>query len=115
MRKFQTVFMRGGTSKGCMFHKEDLPVNREDWDKIFLQVMGDPDPKQIEGMGGTVSSNNKIVIVWKSQEPDVDIEYLVGQVVVGKSQADYKSNCGNMTAAAAPSASSTETPAGSLT
>lgn len=50
-------------------------------------------------MGGTVSSNNKIVVIWKSEEPDVDIEYLVGQVIVGKRQVDYKSNCGNMTAA----------------
>ncbi len=102
MRKFKTVFMRGGTSKGCMFHREDLPADRAEWDSIFLQAMGDPDPKQIDGLGGTVSSNNKIVIVWKSEEPDVDVEYLVGQVIVGKSQVDYKSNCGNMTAAVGP-------------
>lgn len=102
MRKFKTVFMRGGTSKGCMFLKEDLPENREEWDSIFLQTMGSPDPKQIDGMGGTVSSNNKIVIVWKSEEPGVDVEYLVGQVIVGKEQVDYKSNCGNMTAAVGP-------------
>lgn len=102
MRTFKTVFMRGGTSKGCMFHKEDLPEDQKEWDSIFLQAMGDPDPKQIDGMGGTVSSNNKIVIVWKSEEPDVDVEYLVGQVIVGKSQVDYKSNCGNMTAAVGP-------------
>lgn len=102
MRKFKTVFMRGGTSKGCMFRKEDLPADRAEWDSIFLQAMGDPDPKQIDGMGGTVSSNNKIVVVWKSEDPDADVEYLVGQVIVGKSQVDYKSNCGNMTAAVGP-------------
>ncbi len=102
MRKFKTVFMRGGTSKGCMFHKADLPEDRGQWDEIFLQAMGSPDPKQIDGLGGTVSSNNKIVIVWKSEEPDVDVEYLVGQVIVGKEQIDYKSNCGNMTAAVGP-------------
>lgn len=102
MRTFKTVFMRGGTSKGCMFHREDLPADRGEWDSIFLQAMGDPDPKQIDGMGGTVSSNNKIVIVWKSEEPGIDVEYLVGQVIVGKSQVDYKSNCGNMTAAVGP-------------
>lgn len=102
MRKFKTVFMRGGTSKGCMFHREDLPQDRGKWDEIFLQVMGCPDPKQIDGMGGCVSSNNKIVIVWKSEEKDVDVEYLVGQVIVGKEQIDYKSNCGNMTAAVGP-------------
>ena len=102
MRAFKKVFMRGGTSKGCMFRKEDLPDDPLEWDSIFLQVMGDPDPKQIDGMGGTVSSNNKIVVVWKSEENDVDVEYLVGQVIVGKGLVDYKSNCGNMTAAVGP-------------
>lgn len=72
MRSFKTVFMRGGTSKGCMFLREDLP-SREAWDDIFVQVMGSPDPKQIDGMGGCVSSNNKIVVVNKSQRPGVDI------------------------------------------
>lgn len=102
MRKFKTVFMRGGTSKGCMFRKEDLPADRSEWNSIFLQAMGDPDPKQIDGLGGTVSSNNKVVVVWKSEEPGIDVEYLVGQVIVGKSQVDFKSNCGNMTAAVGP-------------
>ena len=102
MRAFQTVYMRGGTSKGCMFLREELPENQEEWDSIFLQVMGCPDPKQIDGMGGTVSSNNKIVVVWKSEEEGIDVEYLVGQVIVGKEQVDYKSNCGNMTAAVGP-------------
>jgi hypothetical protein len=102
MRSLNTVFMRGGTSKGCMFLKDTLPQNREEWDSIFLQVMGNPDPKQIDGMGGTVSSNNKIVIVWKSDRENVDVDYLVGQIIVGKSQVDYKSNCGNMTAAVGP-------------
>ncbi len=102
MRKFKTVFMRGGTSKGCMFLREDLPKNQEEWNDIFLKVMGNPDPKQIDGMGGTVSSNNKIVIVWKSNMENVDVEYTVGQVIVGKNQVDFKSNCGNMTAAVGP-------------
>ena len=101
MRSFKTVFMRGGTSKGCMFLESDLPA-REEWDDIFVQVMGSPDPKQIDGMGGCVSSNNKIVVVRKSTLPGVDVEYLVGQSIVGKAQIDYKSNCGNMTAATAP-------------
>lgn len=101
MRSFKTVFMRGGTSKGCMFLREDLPA-REEWDDIFVQVMGSPDPKQIDGMGGCVSSNNKIVVVNKSQRPGVDVDYIVGQSIVGQSKIDYKSNCGNMTAAAAP-------------
>ncbi len=102
MRKFKTVFMRGGTSKGCMFLREDLPADEAEWDDIFLQVMGTPDPKQVDGMGGCASSNNKIVIVWPSEEPGIDVEYIVGQVVVGKSQVDFKSNCGNMTSAVGP-------------
>ena len=101
MRSFKTVFMRGGTSKGCMFLESDLP-ERQEWDDIFVQVMGSPDPKQIDGMGGCVSSNNKIVVVRKSNRPGVDVDYLVGQSIVGKAQIDYKSNCGNMTAATAP-------------
>ena len=101
MRSFKTVFMRGGTSKGCMFLESDLP-ERQEWDGIFVQVMGSPDPKQIDGMGGCVSSNNKIVVVRKSSRPGVDVDYLVGQSIVGKAQIDYKSNCGNMTAAVAP-------------
>lgn len=101
MRKFPCVFMRGGTSKGCMFLEEDLPV-REQWDDIFVQAMGSPDPKQMDGLGGCVSSNNKIVVVSRSQRPGIDVEYLVGQSIVGQSKIDYKSNCGNMTAAAAP-------------
>ena len=101
MRLFKTVFMRGGTSKGCMCLESDLPA-REEWDDIFVQVMGSPDPKQIDGMGGCVSSNNKIVVVRKSTLPGVDVDYLVGQSIVGKAQIDYKSNCGNMTAATAP-------------
>lgn len=102
MRKFKTVFMRGGTSKGCMFLRDNLPADESQWNDIFLQVMGNPDPKQIDGMGGCVSSNNKIVIVWKSDEPGIDVEYTVGQVIVGKAQVDFKSNCGNMTAAVGP-------------
>ena len=101
MRSFNTVFMRGGTSKGCMFLERDLPA-REEWDDIFVQVMGSPDPKQIDGMGGCVSSNNKIVVVRKSSRPGVDVDYIVGQSIVGKAKIDYKSNCGNMTAATAP-------------
>lgn len=101
MRKFPCVFMRGGTSKGCMFLASDLPA-RDQWDDIFVQAMGSPDPKQIDGLGGCVSSNNKIVVVNKSERPGIDVDYIVGQSIVGQSKIDYKSNCGNMTAATAP-------------
>lgn len=102
MRQFRTVYMRGGTSKGLMFNRKDLPEDQALWDDIFLQCMGNPDPKQIDGMGGTVSSNNKIIIVSRSQRDDADVDYLVGQVVVGRNQVDYSANCGNMTSAVGP-------------
>ena len=102
MTGYKTVYMRGGTSKGCIFLERDLPADKNLWDDIFLDVMGSPDPKQIDGMGGTVSSNNKIVVVWPSGDPKADVEYKVGQVIAGRRQIDWKSNCGNMTAAVGP-------------
>ena len=95
MRKFKTVFMRGGTSKGCMFHKTDLPENREEWDSIFLQAMGNPDPKQIDGLGGSQSVTSKVAIVKKSDRPDADVDYTFAQVSVDKPLVSYKGNCGN--------------------
>lgn len=100
--KIPCVYMRGGTSKGAMFLKKDLPEDQSLWDDIFLKVMGGPDPKQIDGLGGTVSSNNKILVVSPSSTPGIDVEYLVAQVVVGKPVVDYSANCGNMTSAVGP-------------
>lgn len=101
MRKFPVTYMRGGTSKGLIFLENDLPENHEEWSDIFNQCMGNPNPSQIDGMGGCVSSNNKIVVVRVSENPDIDVEYLIVQSVVGKTSCDYKSNCGNMTSGTA--------------
>ena len=62
MKKYPCVYMRGGTSKAVFFHEKDLPEDKSLWDDIFLKVMGTPDVKQIDGMGGTVSSTSKIAI-----------------------------------------------------
>ena len=78
----------GRTSKVLCF-KKDLPEDKRLWDDIFLKVMGGPDPKQIDGLGGTVSTNNKIIIVSPSRQIDIDVEYLVAQVVVGEPVVDY--------------------------
>lgn len=102
MKKIPTVFMRGGTSKGAVFHEKDLPKDKSKWDEIFLKVMGSPDPKQIDGLGGCVSSNNKIAIIKKSERPGVDIDYTVAQVIIDRPQVDYKSNCGNMSSVIGP-------------
>ena len=58
MKKYPCVYMRGGTSKAVFFHEKDLPEDKNLWDEIFLKVMGTPDVKQIDGMGGTVSSTS---------------------------------------------------------
>ena len=96
------AYMRGGTSKGLMFQRKDLPEDEKELHDLLLRFMGGSDPKQIDGMGGTVSSNNKIIIVWPSEKEDIDVEYTVGQAVVGQPVIDFSSNCGNMTSAVAP-------------
>jgi 4-oxalomesaconate tautomerase len=46
------MWMRGGTSKGGYFLKSDLPSGPAARDAFLLRVMGSPDPRQIDGMGG---------------------------------------------------------------
>ena len=98
------VFMRGGTSKGLFFHRRDLPEERAEWDALFLSALGSPDPhgRQLDGMGGGISSLSKVVVVSPSTRPGVDIDYLFGQVAVDRALVDYRSNCGNLTAAVGP-------------
>ena len=98
------VFMRGGTSKGLFFHRRDLPAERAAWDALFLSALGSPDPhgRQLDGMGGGISSLSKVVVVSPSTRPGVDIDYLFGQVAVERALVDYRSNCGNLTAAVGP-------------
>ena len=98
------VFMRGGTSKGLFFHRRDLPAERAAWDALFLAALGSPDPhgRQLDGMGGGLSSLSKAVAVSPSTRPGVDIDYLFGQVAVDRALVDYRSNCGNLSAAVGP-------------
>ena len=98
------VFMRGGTSKGLFFHRRDLPAERAQWDALFLAALGSPDPhgRQLDGMGGGISSLSKVVVVSQSTRPGVDVDYLFGQVAVDRALVDYGSNCGNLSAAVGP-------------
>ena len=98
------VFMRGGTSKGLFFHQRDLPAERAEWDALFLAALGSPDPhgRQLDGMGGGISSLSKVVVVSPSTRPGVDVDYLFGQVAVDRALVDYRSNCGNLAAAVGP-------------
>lgn len=102
--KIPATYMRGGTSKGVFFRLDDLPEVAQTpgaaRDALLLRVIGSPDPygKQIDGMGGGVSSNSKTVILSRSTQPDHDVDYLFGQVSIDKPFVDWSGNCGNLTA-----------------
>jgi 2-methylaconitate cis-trans-isomerase PrpF len=100
---FPAVFMRGGTSRAIMFHAKDLP-SREAWDPIFLAAMGSPDPngRQLNGMGGGISSLSKVCVLAPSQRDDADIDFTFAQVQIREAAVDYRSNCGNMSSAVGP-------------
>jgi len=103
-RKFPAVFMRGGTSKAIMFHARDLPAARADWDAIFLSAMGSPDPhgRQLDGMGGGISSLSKVCVIAPSAREDADVDYTFAQIQVREARVDYGANCGNMSSAVGP-------------
>ena len=96
--------MRGGTSKAVMFQRRDLPAERADWDPIFLAVMGSPDPfgRQLDGMGGGISSLSKVCVVGPSSHPEAELDYTFAQVMVTEAAVDYGGNCGNMSSAVGP-------------
>jgi len=103
-RRIRCAFIRGGSSNGLFFNANDLPGAPHLRDEIFLALMGSPDAygRQLNGMGGGVSSLSKIAIIALSSHPQADIEYTFGQVSVDQSLVDYSSNCGNLSSAAAP-------------
>ncbi len=101
-RKFPCVYMRGGTSKAVFFHQEDLPADESEWPEIFMKVMGTPDVKQIDGMGGTVSSTSKIAVIKKSDRPGIDVDYTFRQVDIVIPRVDGSANCGNISSAVGP-------------
>ncbi|HEU4600788.1 MAG TPA: 4-oxalomesaconate tautomerase [Steroidobacteraceae bacterium] len=94
--------MRGGTSKGLYFHERDLPSDRELRDRVLLAAMGSPDARQIDGMGGGHPLTSKVAVIKKSTRPNVDVDYLFLQVVVGKAEVSDSQNCGNILAGVGP-------------
>jgi 2-methylaconitate cis-trans-isomerase PrpF len=102
--KIPAVFMRGGTSNAVVFHARDLPRERAEWDEIFLAAIGSPDPygRQLDGMGGGISSLSKVCVIGPPSRPDADIDYTFGQVLVKEARVDYSANCGNMSSAMGP-------------
>ncbi|AHL76901.1 4-oxalomesaconate tautomerase [Stutzerimonas stutzeri] len=94
--------MRGGTSKGAYFLADDLPADTTLRDQVLLAVMGSPDARQIDGIGGADSLTSKVAIVRPSTRDDADVDYLFAQVVVSEPRVDYGQNCGNILAGVGP-------------
>ena len=96
------MLMRGGTSKGPYFRREDMPADSAQRDRLLLAAMGSPHIRQIDGIGGGDSLTSKAVIVGRSSRPGIDLEYLFAQVAVGRPEVDTSPNCGNMLAGVGP-------------
>src|SRR5262245_35619057 len=92
------MWMRGGTSKGGFFLASDLPPDPAARDALLLRIMGSPDPRQIDGMGGADPLTSKVAIVSPSTREGVDVDYLFLQVFVDQPIVTDSQNCGNMLA-----------------
>ncbi|MGI5466829.1 4-oxalomesaconate tautomerase [Streptomyces sp. CA-132043] len=96
------MLMRGGTSKGAYFLAEDLPAEGEARDALLLRVMGSPDPRQIDGLGGAHPLTSKVAVVSASGDPAADVDYLFLQVGVERPEVSDRQNCGNLLAGVGP-------------
>ena len=106
-KAIQASFLRGGTSKGVFIRRDQLPANRSEWDPIFLRLMGSPDPygRQLNGMGGGISSLSKIMVVGPPspgipETAGVDAEYTFVQIGIEDGAVEYTGNCGNLSSVA---------------
>jgi 4-oxalomesaconate tautomerase len=96
------MWMRGGTSKGGFFLRDDLPADQGERDRLLLRIMGSPDANQIDGMGGADPLTSKVALVSRSDRPGVDVDYLFLQVFVDQAIVTDAQNCGNILAAVGP-------------
>ncbi|HEU4895621.1 MAG TPA: 4-oxalomesaconate tautomerase [Acidimicrobiia bacterium] len=96
------MIMRGGTSKGAFFVETDLPTDVSERDQLLMRIMGTPDPRQIDGLGGAHPLTSKVAIASISDDDDVDIEYLFLQIGVEEAFVTDRQNCGNLLSAIGP-------------
>lgn len=100
-----STIIRGGSSKGIFFRKEDLPNDESKRKKVLLDIMegkGHGDVRQIDGLGGANSLTAKIAVVNKSDDPKVDLDYHFYQVALGKGELSDSQNCGNILSGVVP-------------
>lgn len=96
------MIIRGGTSKGVYIDQKELPEDKAAWEPLLLRMMGSPDKKQIDGLGGSQSVTSKVAIVQPSAREDADVDYTFAQVSVDKPLVSYKGNCGNISSGVGP-------------
>ncbi|WP_308168323.1 4-oxalomesaconate tautomerase [Nonomuraea sp. NEAU-A123] len=101
-RGLRCMLMRGGTSKGAYFLAEDLPADRAARDDLLLRVMGSPDPRQIDGLGGAHPLTSKVAVVSRSGDDAADVDYLFLQTGVETAEVSDRQNCGNLLAGVGP-------------
>lgn len=102
MRSIPCIYMRSGTSKGPFIDLRDLPTDPQQRDHALLRIMGSPDAKQIDGIGGAAFVTSKVVMVQPSERPNIDVDYLFAQVIIDKPVVDTRPTCGNMMAGVGP-------------
>ncbi|ASN06383.1 2-methylaconitate cis-trans isomerase PrpF family protein [Virgibacillus necropolis] len=100
--KVPVVVMRGGTSKGVFLDFENMPNDRLLWDDFLLDIMGSPDHRQIDGLGGANSLTSKAAIIKRSDLKEIDVEYTFAQISIENQLVDFKGNCGNISSAVGP-------------
>jgi 2-methylaconitate cis-trans-isomerase PrpF len=105
----RAVYMRGGTSRALFFRREDLPPavgphDNSEWNAIFCSAIGAPDPygRQLDGIGGGVSSLSKVAVIGPPTRPDADVDYTFAQVAIKEPIVGYRGNCGNISSAVGP-------------
>lgn len=96
------MWMRGGTSKGGYFLADDLPADVDERDAFLLRIMGSPDTRQIDGMGGADPLTSKVALVRKSEREGIDVDYLFLQIFVERELVSDQQNCGNILAGVGP-------------
>ncbi|MFC8427045.1 4-oxalomesaconate tautomerase [Streptomyces sp. NPDC057253] len=96
------LLMRGGTSKGAYFLAADLPAEPALRDDLLLRIMGSPDERQIDGLGGAHPLTSKVAVISASADPHADVDYLFLQVAVDRPEVRDRQNCGNLLAGVGP-------------
>ncbi|WP_295806491.1 PrpF domain-containing protein [uncultured Nitratireductor sp.] len=103
-KRIPAAFIRGGTSKAVVLKRHDLPEDETGWPGLFAAMMGSPDPnmRQLDGMGGGISSLSKVCVIGPATREDADIDYTFAQISVANDAVDFSGNCGNMSSAMGP-------------